>query len=399
MLWVLVPLAALCLGWWLIAAAIARVAAVTGRLVDEPLVEREDWPSVAVIAPARDEAAVLEEAVRSRLRSDYPALSVVLVDDRSSDGTGAITDRLAEDPRVLAVHVSELRAGWLGKLHALQAGVEATDTDWLLFSDADVHVEPGTLRRAIHLAEESRLDLLAVVPRIEPAGVLNAGLHSVFLPLLLAAFDARRAEDPKSSFAPAVGAFSLVRRSALAATDGLEALRLCVDDDLQLGLMLKASGARCSARLGAGAVSVDLYPTAWGSVVGAEKNAWGVAASFSLLRGLAVCLMLPLFQLSPWILLVLAPSPGWRLFAGLSALASVTASLGAFALNRRPPWGVLLHPVGVAMLTFSMLRGTLKGWREGGLTWRGTHYPTELFRAFQAERKRGGAAEADRGAG
>ena len=386
MIWVLLALAALSTGWWLIAAGIARVATVTGRLVDLPLVDRAEWPSVAVIAPARDEAAVIEEAVRSRLRSDYPALTVVIVDDRSSDGTGEIADRLADGSRVAAVHVSELPAGWLGKVHALQVGVEATDSDWLLFSDADVHVEPGTLRRAVHLAEESRLDLLAVVPRIEPAGPLVAGLHSVFLPLLLVAFDARRAENPRSPFAPAVGAFSLVRRSALEATAGLEALRLCVDDDLQLGLMLKASGARCSARLGAGAVSVDLYPTAWDAVVGAEKNAWGVAASFSLFRGLAVGLGLPLFQLSPWLLLALAPSTGWRVFAALSAFAAVAASVGAFALNRRPPWGVLLHPFGVALLTFSMLRGTLKGWREGGLSWRGTHYPTEQFRAFKAER-------------
>jgi hypothetical protein len=387
MFWVLFLLAALCTGWWLIAAGLARVAQVTGRLVDLPLVDREEWPSVAVIAPARDEAAVLEDAVRSRLRSDYPALTVVIVNDRSTDETGAIADRLADDPRVRAVHISELPAGWLGKLNALQTGVDATDTDWLLFSDSDVHVAPGTLRRAIHLAEESGLDLLAVMPRIEPAGVLNAGLHSVFLPMLAVAFDARRAEDPKSSFAPAVGAFSLVRRSALDATPGFESLRLCVDDDLQLGLMLKASGARCSVRLGVGAVSVDLYPTAWDAVVGAEKNAWGVAASFSLLRGLAVCLMLPLFHLSPWILLWLAPTIGWTVFAGLSALVAASASVGAFVLNGRRPWGVLLHPVGVALLTFAMLRGTLKGWREGGLSWRGTHYPTETFRAFKAERK------------
>ena len=393
MVWLLFLLAALCGGWWMIAAGLARVWRVTGRLVDLPLVEREEWPSVAVIAPARDEAAVLEDAVRSRLESDYPALTVVIVDDRSTDETGAIADRLAEDPRVRAVHISELPAGWLGKVHALHTGVGATDTDWLLFSDADVHVAPGTLRRAIHLAEETELDLLAVMPRIEPAGVLNAGLHSVFLPMLAVAFDARRAEDPNSSFAPAVGAFSLVRRSALEATAGFESIRLRVDDDLRLGLMLKASGARCSVRLGVGAVSVDLYPTAWDAVVGAEKNAWGVAADFNLLRGLAVCLMLPVFHLSPWILLLLAPSLGWPVFAGLSALVAVSASVGAFALNGRRPWGVPLHPVGVAILTFAMLRGTLKGWREGGLTWRGTHYPTETFRAFKAEQKASGGSK------
>lgn len=380
MLFVLVALTALCLGWWGIAASLARVGRVTGTVRELPLVERERWPTVAVVVPARDEAATLGEAVRSRLRSDYPALDVVIVDDRSTDETGAIADELAEDPRVRAVHLDELPAGWLGKVHALDAGVAATDSEWLLFSDADVHVEPGTLRRAIHHAEEVGLDLLAVMPRVVPAGLGPAALHAVFLTFLHVAADARRAEDPDSPFAPAIGAFSLVRRSALERTEGFEALRLCVDDDLQLGLMLKAAGARCSVRLGPRSVSVDLYPTVWAAVVGAEKNAWGIASNFSLLRGLAVCVGLPLFELSPWLLLALAPAGPWSWFAAASGVALVASSAGAMILGGRRPWAVLLHPIGVAILTFAMLRGTLKGWREGGLAWRGTFYTTETFR-------------------
>ena len=390
MWWIVALPTLLCAAWWAIGLSLARVARVTPRLVDLPEGELEEWPTLAVIAPARDEASTLDAAVRSRLRSDYPALEVVVVDDRSTDETGAIADRLAEDPRVEAVHVTKLPDGWLGKVHALQAGVDATEAAWLLLSDADVHVEPGALRRAVHHAETRGFDVVASMPRVVPAGLVMAGLHAVFLPMLTVALDARRAEDPGNSFGPAVGAFSLVRRAALDASPGLETIRLCVDDDLQLGLMLKASGARCTVVHGAGALSVDLYPTPWDAVVGAEKNAWGVAAGFNLLRGLLVCTMLPLFHLAPWLLLALAPTPGLRAFAAVSAVVAVASSAGALVLNGRRPWGALLSPVGVALLTFAMLRGTLKGKLEGGLRWRGTFYATEAFRAFRAERKRAG---------
>ncbi len=383
-------LAALCLIWWLLALAITRIAVVTRRLEDLPLVEREAWPSVAVIAPAKDEAAGLEDALRSRLRSDYPSLRIVVVDDRSQDDTGLIADRLAaSDPRVQAVHVTELPSDWLGKLNALQRGVDATDADWLLFSDADVHVAPGTLRRAIHHAEEHGIDLLTAMPHVLPGGLGVNSIHAVFLTFLAPAFDAPRAENPKSSFAPAVGAFSLVRRSALAKTPGFASIRLCVDDDLQLGLMLKASGARCSVFLGPGSVSVDMYPTVRDMIVGAEKNAWGVASAFSAARGLVLCAFLPVFEFAPWLLLAVAPTPGLRLYAALSGLSLLGASSGAMLLNGRNPWPVLVQPVGVLILTWAMFRGTLKGWRQGGLSWRGTHYPTERFLRFQAGRKAG----------
>ena len=101
------------------------------------------WPALSVVVPARDEARTIEPALASLLAQDYPGLEVVLVDDRSTDGTSAIIDRLAaSNPQIAAVHVRELPAGWLGKVHALQRGFERARGDFVLFTDADIHFAP-----------------------------------------------------------------------------------------------------------------------------------------------------------------------------------------------------------------------------------------------------------------
>src|SRR6185369_5444580 len=100
--------------------------------------------------PACNEAGTIETALASLLAQDYPGLEIVLVDDRSSDGTGVIIDRLAaSDPRISAIHVRDLPIGWLGKVHALQRGLERVRGALVLFTDADIYFAPGSLRRAV----------------------------------------------------------------------------------------------------------------------------------------------------------------------------------------------------------------------------------------------------------
>jgi len=106
------------------------------------------WPRVSVVVPSRDEAEAIEAAAQSLLVQDYPELELIAVDDRSSDGTGAILDRLAAaDRRLGVVHVDALPEDWLGKNHACHRGAERATGEWLLFTAGDVVFAPGALRR------------------------------------------------------------------------------------------------------------------------------------------------------------------------------------------------------------------------------------------------------------
>src|SRR5215470_12611572 len=129
-------------------------------------------PLLTIVVPARNEEAEIEPALRSLLQLDYPQYEVIAVDDRSTDQTGAIMDRLAAEPatqgRLRVLHVKDLPQGWLGKLHAMWLGslrnaslrdaAQQGSSEWLLFTDADCVFHPTTLRRALHYAISNGID-------------------------------------------------------------------------------------------------------------------------------------------------------------------------------------------------------------------------------------------------
>jgi glycosyltransferase involved in cell wall biosynthesis len=131
------------------------------------------YPSLSVVAPARDEERGVGESIRSMLAQDYPGpLEVVAVDDRSTDRTGQILESLrTEHPNLLSVQrVAQLPDGWLDKNHALAVGAAEALADWLLFTNADVRFAPACFRKALDYATGNGLDHLTLAPEILSRG-------------------------------------------------------------------------------------------------------------------------------------------------------------------------------------------------------------------------------------
>jgi hypothetical protein len=371
-------LIALCLlaGAILLALGARRVP----RLAElPPLGPGSSAPAVSIVVPARNEARGIAAAVGSMLAQDYPDFEVIVIDDRSTDGTRAAVDVLPDPAgRLRVLEVVELPEGWLGKNHANALGAAAARGEWLLFTDADVRFEPLTLRRALGGALAHGWDHLTAAPWARlPGAVLSQ--FALYFGLLFSLY-ARpwAAQDPRSRAHAGIGAFNLVRRGAYEAIGGHAALRLRPDDDLKLGKLLKRAAFRQMFANGRGAIEVEWY-SSWGEVrEGLMKNLFagsGYSVPVTVAGSLAQ-------------LVVLAGPPLGVLFAdgaarGFSALACLLLLWQGWAsapsLGTRRWAGVLLPLFGV-FGSYLMWRSMILALSRGAIEWRGRRYPLDQLR-------------------
>ena len=342
------------------------------RLSEQPLPDGE-LPSLGIVIAARNEAHTIEPAILSVLAQDYPGLEVIAINDRSEDNTGELLDRLASDHAHLSVlHVDQLPVGWLGKNHALQRGLEAAQTDYVLFTDADVHFRPGALQRALGYARDRGFDHLSSIPELVNARASMQLMMPAFSVFFLMMTRPWHVSNPDSDSHMGVGAFNLVRREALLAIGGLEKICLRPDDDLMLGKLVKKHRLRSGYAASGGDIAVQWYTTARETIHGLEKNAFA-QFDYSAAKASSMLALTLLLSLGP-----VAGLLAWPDTTGQVALAGTMAMLGTAAtlswlVKLNPAWG-LLFPLGATLVVYACLRSmVLALWRRG-IFWRGTFY-------------------------
>jgi len=329
-----------------------------------------------VIVPARDEGPRLEGTVLRLLAQQDVDLEVIVVDDRSSDGTGDLLRRLATlDRRVRAMRVDVLPDGWLGKCHACHIGATVATGDWLLFTDADCWMQPDVVARALRVAAADSADHIALTPGVADATLGAQAWHLVFLTSVSGWMAGVNRDRPGAYFG--MGAFNLVTATAYRECGGYQALRLTVVDDLKLGRLLQRAGKRTRAYIGGDDVECH-----WGSTVGAmftamEKN-YFAAVDFRLLPVAGVALLLPILIGGPWLGAWTGTGLGM-----LAAFAPLTLSLPASALARRLHWparAALVAPWIHPLLLLAFLNSAVVTLSRGGIRWRDTFYPLDALR-------------------
>jgi cellulose synthase/poly-beta-1,6-N-acetylglucosamine synthase-like glycosyltransferase len=347
-----------------------------GRL-DAPAPAR--WPKVSVVFAARNEGRTVGAAVPTMLALDYPDLELVAVDDRSEDDTGRVLDALAAcEPRLRVDHVRALPPGWLGKNHALHHGAAQAAGDWILFTDADIHFAPDALRRAVAFAEAEGLDHLAATPRLHGSGAALGVCVAAFSLVFAMFLRPWRIADPRSAAHGGIGAFNLVRASAYRRLGGHGPIRLRPDDDIRLGQLMK-SGGRSAFALGADALSVAWYSSVGELVRGLTKNTYaGVDyRAWMILGGVAAHV---LFFLWPLAAILFAPTGAERALAAAAVAVMLAVAIDNTRFDGGRWWHGALFPLGLLVLDYVMLRSMVVTHWQGGITWRGTHYPLAELR-------------------
>ncbi|MEQ1757393.1 MAG: glycosyltransferase family A protein, partial [Vicinamibacterales bacterium] len=333
-------------------------------------------PFVSVIVAARNEERGIEAGVRSLLALTYASLEVIVVNDRSTDRTGAILQRVHnEDPRLIVVEVSSLPPGWLGKNHALALGATRARGDLLLFTDADVIFEPSVIGRAVQVMEDRQLDHLTALPAVSLSGVALTTLVMTFGVLFALYARPWKASDPRSRRHIGVGAFNLVRATAYQRIGTHAAIALRPDDDMRLARALKTAGCAADVVRAERFLTVEWYTSVREMVNGLMKNAFA-GIDYSVLALCASTMALVAFNVWPWV--ALATTTGTiRL---LSAVTVLSLSLVVFAhtrASRVSPAYVLLYPLGVLGFIYIMWRSAALALSRGATTWRDTSYPLD----------------------
>jgi len=218
------------------------------RLDDAPT-ERENWPEVVCVIPARNEAPTIGATVASLTDQDYPGrVSVIVVDDNSDDGTSEAAGGETKNPDHLSMVAGKpLEDGWSGKLWAVHQGLErartiAPDAPFVLLTDADITHDSGSLRRLVAKAEVGQLDLVSLMVLLSSQSFWEKLLIPAFIFFFQKLYPFPWVNDPSRPTAAAAGGCMLVRRSALERAGGVNSIRHHLIDDCALAALLKKRG-------------------------------------------------------------------------------------------------------------------------------------------------------------
>ncbi|WP_274654713.1 glycosyltransferase [Paenibacillus humicola] len=335
------------------------------------------YPKVSIVVAVKDEAPKIGTTLLRLMELDYPDYEIVVVNDRSTDGTQLELDRLVQagHSKLNVVQITALPEGWLGKNHALYQGYLASKGDYLLFTDADVIFQPNALRDAMSDVLHEKIDHLTLSPRfISKTLVLRLFVHYFifFIILYLRAWKANLDTQRKEGLG--IGAFNLISRDAYRKIGTHQSISMAPDDDLQLGTMVKKAGLKQRFRMGIGHIEVEWYESFHQAMRGLEKNVYA-GFRYNLFFVASAIIGLLLLGVAPYVMVWFLS--GWVLAVHLLAILCMLVLYG-YSLTKEAvykPVEIALFPVAVLLCLWVLARSAFLAEKRKGMYWRGTFYP------------------------
>ncbi len=260
------------LGIWVYLLLLRGLFWRADRELEENEAELENWPSVVVLVPARDEAEVIVSSLDNLLSQDYPGdCHIILIDDHSQDGTARLAAARAKETgnheHLTVVRAGDLPAGWSGKVWALAQGLKAAEqvapgAAYIWLTDADISHWHSNLRQLVLKAETDKLDMVSLMAMLSCESKWERLLIPSFVFFFQMLYPFRWVSNPKRETAAAAGGCILVNAEALAAAGGFRAIKGEVIDDCALAKRLKKVALERGRRiwLGIGTECESLRP-------------------------------------------------------------------------------------------------------------------------------------------
>ena len=351
-----------------------------------PATPPEPPPSVSVIIPARNEERAIATSAGGILRQDYTNFTLTVLNDHSTDRTGAILAWYArQDPRLEVIAGADLPAGWTGKCWACWQAAQITGGEWQLFLDADTRPQPAMVAAAIAHASRHELDLLTLMPFIELGSFWEKAIMPAFFSMIQAAYPIHKINQPGSDVVLANGQFILVRRAAYERAGGHAAVRDRVLEDVELAQAVVRAGGRMQAVNGDELLRVRMYTNGAEVREGLTKNAiaglrnGGARSTWAGVRQILVALVPPALLVgAAWANLRRWPALPRRIVSATALVVDGFAawSWGTFMrrLYRLPAWTAILFPFGLLCYMLIAADAAWRIWRGKGVSWKGRTY-------------------------
>ncbi|MGZ5850549.1 MAG: glycosyltransferase [Methyloceanibacter sp.] len=343
---------------------------------DRPVPTYDDWQSVVAIIPARNEALALPRTLLSLSAQNYPGrFSIVVVDDDSSDGTGAIARQLAAtlDREVTVFHGEPLPPGWTGKVWAMQQGIAHAEMmehvpDYLLLTDADIEYSPDAVARLVARAKASRTVLTSLMVKLNCESLAERALIPAFVYFFQMLYPFAWVNRRGARTAAAAGGCMLVDRRALARAGGIAKIRSALIDDCALARLLKAEGPIWLG-LSRDVLSLRTYPRFADIRRMVARSAYA-ELNYSPVLLLGTALGMVLTYLAAPILAIFAPFPANAVAAVAWALMMLTFLPILRFYRVSELWAVAFPLIAAVYLGFT-LDSAYQHWRGRGGTWKG----------------------------
>jgi chlorobactene glucosyltransferase len=368
--------------WWFLSIYLIYCAVEnTCLFVKPPKVDlkRKKWPSVSILIPARNEAQRIETCLESLLAQDYPNYEILVLDDRSTDGTFNLVQSYAGSKssakpgqihQLKILKGKEMPKGWLGKPWACYQLSLKAQGEWLFFIDADTWHFPEALKRTVQMAEKGKADVVSLLTRQITQTWMEALVIPVMAFHLLAFFPARLALNTKSRlsrFAGISGQFIFIRRSVYRAFGGHQAVKNEVVEDLNLGKQLVQKGYRVVLGDGSDFSFCRMYTNAKEVWEGLSKNFFP-AVGYSLLFMALTMGILIFGGVLPFLVLIWGFKTSLFWSALVFSLVLWKVRLLQAVRYRMSKWSVIFHCLGC--LLFALIGLNSFRW----YFWRGYGY-------------------------
>lgn len=349
----------------------------------EPLAES---PLVSIMLPARNEERNIGACLESLVRLDYPALEIIVVNDRSTDRTREIVEEFQKThANITLINNTDLHEGWTGKNFALHQGVQKARGEWYLFTDADTCHHPRSLFQAMSYVLKKKVDMLTLLPLLEGKSFWEKLIQPIAGAVLLISFPIQKSNDPASDTAFANGQYILIRKETYRGIGGHEALKQYFLEDIAMAKAVKSAGKTLNV-----VISPDLYKTRMYKNFMEIWNGWTrifyfiYEKKFSLLFltmiGLFVFSLLPaLLFIYTGLYLLLARTfsfPMLILFilAGIQVVVIRLTTFRYYRIAKANPYYSLLNPIGCVVMIGILCNAIKTIFSKKGMTWRGTTY-------------------------